>query len=166
MTSSGFGIADHDIADDTYNVSKVKAKDGATTIGTLDNSSYITDYRGNDTYTIDKLDSSLRICDYDGKNDTLIIKSAKADDLVFMAADDIYPYIISNALQDTNLYIYDKTNKGFLVINNYYKNNNLSRKNNDTSYGVIETMKAEKTTIGVTAEIANNIKEVYVSVMF
>ena len=84
---------------DTYNLKSVK-------IATL------TD-RGtdNDTYNLDKITGKTTITDFGGENDSLIIKGAKANNIVFMA----------DAGTDLgNLFAYDKKNGGFIKIAAYY----------------------------------------------
>lgn len=103
-TSSG-EIKDYDDTDDIYNItsSNVNISDKSNT--------------SNDTYKIDKLSGSVYVNDAGGNKDFLTISGNK-DNLIFMASDGYYDN--GERKVDKALYIYDKGNKGFISIDNFF----------------------------------------------
>lgn len=105
-------------------------------------SGLIEDYdMASDTYKINKLDGAVKILDFGGNKDSLIISNAKTSNLVFMAGG-IWNDDFSLINPDNSLYIYDKENKGFTVINSYFKS--TDNEFTDFGNGKIETLKAGK----------------------
>lgn len=92
-------IDDKGTSSDTYNLKSVKIAN-------------LTDEgETNDTYNLDKITGKTTITDFGGDNDSLIIKGAKANNIVFMA---------DAGTDRGNLFAYDKKNGGFVKIVNYY----------------------------------------------
>ncbi len=110
---------------DTYNI---KASTGE-----------VWDYQGSDDkYNISKLNGYIKMYENQG-TDTLKFSDAKAKDLVFMSD---FGYASSSAL-----YIYDKKNKGFIRIDNFFTTESDGNGNfNHTGYGYgkVETITAGK----------------------
>jgi len=136
LDDSEFRVVDY-LGDDKYTFSK-SSKTAEFNIE---------DKEGNDTYTIDKLAGKYSIKDLKGENDTsndsLIISDKKAK-IVFMA-------------NDTSLYAYDTKNGGYVVINDYFKENNTGRLV-ATGDGKIETIKAGKKALNVDVNLINDVK--------
>ena len=104
----------------------------------------INDYKaGNETYKVNKLDGSLMITDHGG-NDSLTITGAKEKNLVYMAS-------AYSSGSTSNLYVYDKVNKGFVILGNYFSvatdPDPAKRVLSDVLDYRIETIKAGKTNV-------------------
>ena len=122
-------IDDKGTSSDTYNLKSVKIAN-------------LTDEgETNDTYNLDKITGKTTITDFGGDNDSLIIKGAKANNVLFMA---------DAGTDFGNLFAYDKKNGGFIKIAAYYDysdeeggygGEDHERHLTDYSIGQIETVK-------------------------
>ena len=128
----------------------------------------ITDQGGDDEYIIDKLKNrkvgDIQINDKGtySRNDKLTIANLNKKDIVFMTNYNT-ANLISND-ENCSLIIYDKKNKGFVTLNNFYNdsdNDGIYYDESD-SYGVgrIETIKAGKNTVKAPSAdyFTNNLK--------
>ena len=123
----------------------------------------IIDANGNDSYKIDSLNFSnlesneVIIKDKAGEKDSLTISKAKVNDIVLLTN-----YDSSGNDENGTLIIYDKTNKGFISIEDFFANNNDNEYENFGS-GEIEKIKIGKKTLKIdeitTCDNLNSIKE-------
>lgn len=98
----------------------------------------------NDTYTVDisaATGAAVKIDDEGGAKDKLTLSKVKKADLVFMA--DITK---DNTFDNGNLYIYDKNNQSYVVLEDFYKKGDGGAFT-DFDDGRIETIKAGSTTL-------------------
>ena len=127
-------VFDMSDSDDIYKVTSVKNLS-------------LCDGSGNDTYTVNSLASTLRIHDKFGDNDKLTISGLNAKNLVVgfnFGAD---------GLVSGDLILFDKTQKGFIIVENYFAKDDFSK-----NIGCIEGIYAGKTNV-------NNSIESYISKM-
>lgn len=140
-SNSEVTVREYGDSKDTYNLTSNKL---ATIIDYNNSDTYnlksnvnveITDWgTANDTYNLDKLTGRLSISDLGGDKDSLIIKSAKSKDIVFMA----------DARTDNgHLYAYDMKNGGYVRLVHYYSFTHTEDEYHLTGYGNgrIETVK-------------------------
>ena len=151
--SYDIAIADKGKEADKYTVTQSEGRlqdsGGNDTYNISESYLSIVDFNGNDTYKINKLiksnDEYVWIGDIGGK-DSLTLGLNKAD-LVFMTdyaySDESESWITAY----NSLIIYDKTNKGFVRIADFYDEDSEGTEYSGYGEGRIETIKAGKTTL-------------------
>ena len=146
---------------DVYNLTNTQnfsVDDLGTTVGdtyTITNSSgYLTDYGGNDSYTLSQLltKQGINITDKGGTKDKLTLKGLNKNDIVIMAN------VGKNGYEDNTLILYSKSNGGFVVVNDFFTG---ATTGDITGFGdgKIETMKAGKKTLSVDYNYLNQVRE-------
>lgn len=131
-TSSG-EIKDYDNAKDTYSIT-------SSSISILDAGD-----TSDDTYKFDKLNGNNYINDCGGDKDSILF-TGKKNNFIFMLSDGYFD-TEGERHKDGTLYIYDKINKGFVGIDNYFKLTDEYLLDYGLGKGAIENIKIGKTGI-------------------
>ena len=112
---------------DSYKISNSKVDDLTDNAGkdtyTISSNSIakITDKSAsNDTYKINGMNNQVKIDDQGGTKDKLTLSDVNKNNLIFMADFDSYAQTDDLIVNSGALFVFDKTNNGFIKIDNYF----------------------------------------------